>query len=326
MKITILANDNTACIPYYLYRELNMLDGVKCGFYQCRNNYLMYPHGEFIRDTKIKRLLREMRESDVVLLNEPVWNMIYPPYRTSFKNSTHKINLISKLSNGQKVIRYSHGTYTRNEYKRINSVCKEHNIRQICSTPDMLELLNNDAKWLPQIVPMRKDRTYRFNPPPIKDKKILISHSPTNRHIKGTDEFMRSINSLIRDGYNLSPVLIENRTHQKCMETKARCHIHYDQKSLGAYGVSAIEGLALGQVVVVGIQKVKDYIPDNPFIDANRYTMKESLRRAIEIVISNNKRRNAVLNGRRWAETIHGSSAIISRFFEIVDDTEGYAQ
>ena len=65
--------------------------------------------------------------------------------------------------------------------------------------------------------------------------------------------------------YDVEGLVIEGKTNQECLSMKNKAHMTFDQISVGIYGVSAIESMAMGHVVFGGISNFAASVyPDNP--------------------------------------------------------------
>lgn len=86
---------------------------------------------------------------------------------------------------------------------------------------------------------------------------IVIAHSPTARHTKGTDEILQVLSELQAKYPRIEIVLLENMPFDVCSERRARAHIVVDQVSdIGGFGTTAVEALATGQVVLASMQNI----------------------------------------------------------------------
>ncbi len=119
-------------------------------------------------------------------------------------------------------------------------------------------------------------RVKKAQPP---EGTIRIAHPTTNRQIKKTELFLKAVDSLRRQGYDVEPVVIEGKTNQECLDLKATCQMTFDQISVGIYGVSAIESMAAGHVVFGGISNfAASYHPDNPIVWVTESNLAEKIR------------------------------------------------
>lgn len=153
---------------------------------------------------------------------------------------------------GKLVVHHHHGhpDFRGNpeNYRRKYRGRRRRNL--LVSTPDLLKLLPG-AKWQPNLVPINEPLYI-----PLEDKPevpVIISHSPTRKDLKNTDEFVRAVNE-IKKSSNV-PIelrLIENTPHKECLQLKRESHILFDHMQ-GYFGVSSLEGLSQGLCVIAGI-------------------------------------------------------------------------
>jgi glycosyltransferase involved in cell wall biosynthesis len=116
--------------------------------------------------------------------------------------------------------------------------------------------------------------------------RILISHAPTNRQVKSTQEFLAAVKRLQDEGYPVDLDLIEHRPWKECLERKAKADIYFDQVILG-YGCNAIEAWGMGIPVVAGAQdetldEMERRFGHLPFYHATEETIYEALRELVE--------------------------------------------
>jgi hypothetical protein len=247
-----------------------------------------------------------VREYDIIHFNECVKTGEYPPGIGHYFKDGERVNLFDCVNGSQKVFRHSNGTYYRNNYPELNVIMHKHNIFHTVSTPDLCHL--GGGWWLPQPIPITGTPKYDFNPPD-DNHTIRISHCPTNIKIKGTDQFLK----VMKHEYpEIEVSLIKDVDHEECMQRRRNCHIHYDQFSLGAYGVASLEGLAMGQLVCVGLRKVRRFIPDNYFFDmeASYDSMRNSIGAAIEIVKNPERYVTHLKRGRNWLKKWHEDKTV----------------
>lgn len=97
---------------------------------------------------------------------------------------------------------------------------------------------------------------------------VRICHATTNRPFKKSDVIRAALERVAaRFGDKVEVVLIEGKSNRECLEIKQRCHITVDQISSGIYGLSAIESMAMGHVVLCGMSNFAlSYYPDCPVV------------------------------------------------------------
>lgn len=138
--------------------------------------------------------------------------------------------------------------------------------------------------------------------------KIIVGHCPTS-DAKGTQEVIEALQTYRKRG-DIEIDLVEGQPWSDCVQRKARHHIHIDQwNTLGAFGINAVEALALGSLVInsplhpyVRMHYTLDTgAPDTPFIDYQ--TLKECVHAAINHIHERRKQYLPIAtpHGRQWA-------------------------
>lgn len=316
-NVLILANDNTAGIPYNLKLALERYTGYNCRLVSCKLTYLDLPRDELASEMTYAEFMSCLKWADIVHLNESVVSGQFPAERNIFfKDTKRKVNLYKVLGDRKLKFRHAHGSYIRKFGAQVNVICKRHGITQIVTSPDLLKIAKG-AIWLPQILAMDRCTLLEYNPAPVYyDDEIMISHSPTNRAVKGSDEFERGLKKF--KGVKYKP--LEGLSHADCLKARRACHIHFDQHKLQVYGVSALEGLAMGQVTMVGMGIGAHYQPDHPFIDVNRLGMRKALERAVHVAVHPAERNAFLSRARDWVERNNHPRVIAQKLIGIYEN------
>jgi len=150
-----------------------------------------------------------------------------------------------------------------------------------------------------------------------ENEHLRIVHSPTNRAMKGTEFIIRTIEALqrIRD---VEFVLVENKPHEEVIRIKQSCDLAIEQVgNLGGtgYGRNSLETLAMGIPTIT--EMTPDYvawIPENPFVLANRETLSEV---ALKLIDNATLRRGLKMQGRKWVMKYHSYAAVNHRLLEL---------
>lgn len=125
----------------------------------------------------------------------------------------------------------------------------------------------------------------RFKVPskPSGSTPLLITHAPSKRAIKGTDEIIQVMNRLKKKGLPFEFQLVENKPHQEAMSLYSRSDIIIDQMRIGWYGVLSVEAMALGKPVVCYIrQDLKKELPSPlPLVASDLDTLESDLEKLI---------------------------------------------
>lgn len=87
-----------------------------------------------------------------------------------------------------------------------------------------------------------------------ENQTMRILHAPNHRAIKGTDFFIRAVEELKADGFDIELILVERVPNEKIHELMASVDIIADQLIIGWYAMFAIEGMAMGKPVLCYIR------------------------------------------------------------------------
>lgn len=218
------------------------------------------------------------------------------PYRDS--------RWVSSLAGmGKKIVAFYHGSDIRNRGV-IRRVLEATGLN-LTSEIDLLDRLPG-TRYL--FLPIDTDTLTPSPRPP--DGRIRICHAARNRWFKGSD-IIESVVLELATRYPIDWIMIENQPNVVALEAKRASDIYIDQiTDLGGwgYGVSSIEALALGIPTVTLInERVKRFIPDHPFVTADRQTLKSVLIGLVE-----NRQELSVLGdtGRDWVVKRHSITSV----------------
>lgn len=121
----------------------------------------------------------------------------------------------------------------------------------LVSTPDLLHLLP-EARWQPNLVPI-EDELYT---PDVRSwyGPLKISHSPTRKDLKNTDDLLAVTQDLNTLGRELELDLIDDVPNAECLRRKRLSHVCFDHMQ-GYYGVSSLEALSQGVAAIAGLDE-----------------------------------------------------------------------
>lgn len=132
---------------------------------------------------------------------------------------------------------------------------------------------------------------------PGKEKKykkgdlIKIFHGPNHVTIKGSKHFIKAIDELKAEGYNVELVLVQKIPNSEVLKLIAECDIVADQLIIGWYAMTAIEGMALGKPILCYLhQDLLDLYceqevlkeEDISIINCNFRTVKEKIKHLLD--------------------------------------------
>jgi len=137
------------------------------------------------------------------------------------------------------------------------------------------------------------------------NKKLVISHAPTNRYYKGSNIIIPICNRIAKK-HNLEFKLIENLSHTEAMKLKSQSDIFIDQigdKGGWGYGMNSVESLSMGICTLTTMnKKYQQFIPNHPFVNVNKNNLELELEKLIlrpEKILEKGKQ------GRSWVVKYH---------------------
>lgn len=146
---------------------------------------------------------------------------------------------------------------------------------------------------------------------------IRICHIPAKSQPGMDDLFLSVVEDLKKKGFSLETESVEGMTDEERLDTKSRCHITFEQASDGLSGLSAIESMAAGHVVICGVSNfVSGRHPDNPIV----YVTEENLLDRLEFLLKNKRELERLGNsGRFWVRRNHDPMKLIRQYAWIYD-------
>ncbi|MEW6096969.1 MAG: hypothetical protein AB1567_10690 [bacterium] len=160
---------------------------------------------------------------------------------------------------------------------------------------------------------------YKFD----KNKTIKILHVPNHKNIKGTKYFIKAIEELKSEGYNLEFIMVQRVPNSEVKKFISEADIIADQLVIGWYAMYAIEAMAMGKPVICYLREdlYNLYIEEGliekdeiPLINANIFNIKDVLR---NILNNPNKILELGKKGRDFVLKHHSLEAIGKHFDEI---------
>jgi len=193
-------------------------------------------------------------------------------------------------------------------------IIKKFSNKILVSTPDLLELVGDEAILLPNTV----DLEYWKKPNrKIKNNKLRIIHAPSRRFLKGTEVILKAIQDL-KKRENVKFSLIEGEDFDKVKNLYQNADIAIDQLLIGWYGIFAIECMALGIPVVANIREdlKVSFFPELPVIHATKKTLPLVLSKLVE---DQDLRKDVGRKGKQFVENYHDSSKVAKKLLDIYD-------
>jgi glycosyltransferase involved in cell wall biosynthesis len=123
---------------------------------------------------------------------------------------------------------------------------------------------------------------------PLKQKQTLrILHAPNHRAVKGTDYFIKAVDELKKEGFDIELVLAEQVPNEKIREIMASVDIIADQLIIGWYAMFALEGMAMSKPVLCYLRSDLENLytvagliepGEIPIINCSPLTVKDAIR------------------------------------------------
>jgi hypothetical protein len=209
-----------------------------------------------------------------------------------FRNSFGGLKRLRASGKPVGLVLHHHGTMFREEHVQIAAEARDKGAIQLASTLDLV-LLEPDVEWLPSPFDLLELQALRHEALACKaqsharygekcPKTIRIAHSPTNRTVKSTNMVISAVQTLAKQGLDVSLDLIERKSYAETLRRKAKADILVDQLHLG-YGNSAVEAWGMGIPVIAGISdsyvrsKMEERWHGLPFLEASESTLAERL-------------------------------------------------
>lgn len=153
-----------------------------------------------------------------------------------------------------------------------------------------------------------------------QDGILTIAHAPNHSHFKGTHHLEAAIERLRTEGHAIEYVKLQGISNSEVIRMFGQADVIADQFIGGAYGYTALEGMATGKPVITYVRS-RELVeaPDEcPLINATPDTLEEVLR----WLLSNRSRLAAIgMQGRAYVERRHSIAAFAGRLASLYLDT-----
>tara|TARA_B100001113_G_C21123044_1_gene628312 strand:- start:4756 stop:5844 length:1089 start_codon:yes stop_codon:yes gene_type:complete len=152
------------------------------------------------------------------------------------------------------------------------------------------------------------------------NKKLQLSHAPTNRYYKGSQHIIKVCQKLHNEG-KIKFDLIEGLPHAVAMKHKANSDIFIDQignKGGWGYGMNSIESLSMGICTLTEMNDIyNEFISDHPFLHIEEKNLEKTLRDLIE----NREKITELGNrGKEWVEKNHNVKTVADTLYSYYRD------
>lgn len=153
---------------------------------------------------------------------------------------------------------------------------------------------------------------------PKTEGKIRIAHAPNHRTIKGTEYLQAAVARLQQEGHVIELDIIEKVPNPEALSRIAQADILVDQLIFG-FALAALEGLALGKIVISGIENTEtyklfrhySYLDECPIVPATVSTIYNVLK---ELILQQQNWENIGRASRAYVEKRHSFAASVKMF------------
>lgn len=154
---------------------------------------------------------------------------------------------------------------------------------------------------------------YEFHVPD-NDVPIVV-HAPSKRSLKGTEEILRSLDELRRDGVRFELQLLENLPNQEVRKVLRDADVVVDELREAHYGMLGLEAIASGCAVLAGNRPdIVPYPASRPVVHLSPTNLAPELR---SVLTDRKRRREIAQSGRGFVDAHHDRVAVSQR---ILDD------
>ena len=326
MRILNLSVEDMAGAAYTLSHAINKTQQGKHSAVAMTmvKNYINYPTMAYGKNYTVEEIKGIIDAADTIVFHTAII-----PYVSAFQLTKEKLK-------DKKCLLYFHGSDCRQYGKAIVAQAKEHlpNFDVLVSTPDLLSAVP-EAAWMP-VCRSFQDITERYKRQVASDKaamdalkvtqtKVNLCHAPTNVQKKGSDLFYKIITGLVEASPTVDYIPIQNMSWDSCLSEMSRADIYYDQRIIGAYGLSAVEASIFKAAVFCKLNTtVQDILKEQtgayaPFVTWETET---EIRDASTALVQDAKLRRKVGEScYQFSKAVHDEQPVAERFIKLV---EGY--
>lgn len=149
----------------------------------------------------------------------------------------------------------------------------------------------------------------------LKSHTFKIVHAPSNRGVKGTDQIIKTIENLKKEGLKLDFTLVEGKSNEGAMQIYQNADLIIDDILQGPYGILCMEAMALGKPVMchIGPLLVPNY-PGLPIINVNPDNLGQKIK---EVMASSSLREKLSHEGREYMEANHDIMKTAQKFIDL---------
>lgn len=190
---------------------------------------------------------------------------------------------------------------------RNRAVLDDLKVPKFVSTPDLLNYVPG-ARWLPTLTDPAKWAA--LPPTQLGRRKLVVLHVPSRSALKGT-QHVRKAMSRLRDEGIIDYVEAENVPYENMPNLVGSSDLVVDQVSMGLYGVSSVEAMLAGRLVVAEAGPyIRHHVREEtgwelPIIEANQETLYEVVK---DVALNPQNYTQRVIDGREFAQEVHSQN------------------
>jgi hypothetical protein len=267
LKILIVSDFNIAGQPSLIFRNLNSHTNHCARMAILHPDYLAYDSDLIINPTDVAEIKELANTADIIHVG-----------RTPSALSAADLDVNSFLKHNKLFIQYW-GSEIRGKVRQIHGWHVQNDILGLSAWDEtMLDYTGLFYYHIPMMVDLHK---LPLCPP--SNGVIKICHDSTNRKIKKTDLFIKVMEELKQKYVNIESNIIENVSNEHCLKLKSQHHIFYAEIGLGCYGMSAMEAMGMGMVVLSSMDNFAISVHANcPIVKVTEETLKDKLEHIIQ--------------------------------------------
>ncbi len=194
-----------------------------------------------------------------------------------------------------------HGFYARKNWKMLLSRWFKNGTIYVThlSTQGVREKIGFSI-YIPRSVDFRDFPKHNANPDTIR-----VCHCPTNRSLKSTTFFLRTMKEVEKKHPSVETVLVEKNSWKECLKIKASCDLVFDHlgKVEQGYGMNSIEAMALGIPALCHMGNYASiYHHDCPVVNVSHQDL---MRNIIELIEHDDLRKRVGRQGLKFVKRVH---------------------
>src|SRR6185503_16775111 len=224
---------------------------------------------------------------------------------------------------GRLLVIHHHGTMLRKMAAFYAHRDRELGALRLISNLELTKY-GEGLRWLPNPVPCREYQELHARVWEPHDT-FRVAHSPSKRHLKGTEEFLAACERLQAAGLAIELFVNECVDHREALALKATCDAAFDSFWLGIQ-CSGLEAAAMGLPVIAGDPYVaaqyRSEVGAVPYTYANDGAeLEAALRRLYE---EGDFRLEESVRVQGYVERFHDEAAVALRYLDLLDAHGGW--